>query len=283
MSVLKIASQNKTDKQKGLFQIEAVLYRLKMNIKRIIDKLLFYISVPRCVGCGERLLYAEKALCKECLSLYLENKERECSLCAKKLSRCTCSNEYLSSHYVKKLVKVFRYRQDADLPSNKLIYSLKADNRRDVLDFLSSELCEAIESSVENPKECIFTNVPRRRREVAKFGIDHAELLAKSAAKHFSATYYQPIISKSKRPQKMTEGSERLKNARFQIKRRAKNLDKKRIIIIDDVVTTGASMSACAMLYRALGTKNIIGATLSIAYKDNKTPFETKDRFLPKF
>ena len=79
----------------------------------------------------------------------------------------------------------------------------------------------------------------------------------------------------------MTAGSDRLKNANYKLKRNAKNLDKKRIIIIDDVVTTGASMSACAMLYRALGTKNIIGATLSIAYKDNKISFETKDRFLP--
>ena len=251
-----------------------------MNIKNAFDKLLFYISVPKCVGCGQRLLYTEKALCSECKTEYDENKKRNCSLCGRVLSECSCTNEYLSKHYVKRLIKVFRYKQNEDIPSNKLIFSLKKDNRKDVLTFLTNELCEAIENSLTNPSECIFTNVPRRRKEIVKYGIDHAELLAKSVAKHFSARYYQPIISKSKKPQKMTEGAERLKNADFKLKRNARNLDKNRIIIIDDVVTTGASISACAMLYRALGTKNITGAALSIAYKDSYTPFQTNDRFL---
>ena len=252
---------------------------IPMKINKFFDKLLFYISVPKCIGCGKRLLYTEKALCPECKTEYDENKRRDCSLCGRVLSECSCTNDYLSKHYVKRLIKVFRYRQNEDIPSNKLIFSLKKDNRRDVLEFLTNELCQAIRSSVENPEECIFTNVPRRRKEIVKYGIDHAELLAKSIAKRFSAEYYQPIISKSKKPQKMTEGSERLKNANFRLKRNARNLDKKRIIIIDDVVTTGASISACAMLYRALGTKNITGAALSIAYKDSYTPFETGDRF----
>ncbi len=252
-----------------------------MSIKTFFDKLLFLISVPKCVGCGKRLLYTEKALCSECKEEYYENKRRDCSICGKLLSECTCTNDYLNKHYVKQLVKVFRYRQNEDIPSNKLIFSLKKDNRNDVLEFLTCELCEAIKVSVDTPSECIFTNVPRRRKEIAKYGIDHAELLAKSVAKRFSAEYYQPIISKSKKPQKMAEGIERLKNADFRLKRSARNLNGKRIIIIDDVVTTGASVSACAMLYRALGTKNITGAALSIAYKDSFVPFETKDRFLP--
>ncbi len=251
-----------------------------MKIKGIIDKLLFLISVPRCVGCGKRLLYTEKALCDDCLIEYNENKLRDCSLCGKKLSYCTCSTEYLKSHYIKKLIKVFRYRQNEDNPSNKLIFSLKSDNRCDVLYFLTEELCKSIANSVENPTECIFTNVPRRRREVVKYGIDHAELLAKAVAKRFSAKYYQPIISKSKKPQKMTEGKDRLKNANYKLKRCAKGVDKRHVIIIDDVVTTGASMSACAMLWRALGTKHITGAALSIAYKDSLIPFNKNDRFI---
>ena len=171
--------------------------------------------------------------------------------------------------------------QRDELPSNNLIYSLKRDNRNDVLEFLTDELAAAISNSIDSLDNCVFINVPRRRREVAKYGIDHAKLLAKSLAKRFSAEYYQPLISKSKQAQKKTTGPERIKNAQFAIKRTAKDLSGKTVIIVDDIVTTGASMGTCATLVRGLSPKKIIGATISIAFKDRYTPFDTNDRFFP--
>ncbi|MBO7303828.1 MAG: ComF family protein [Clostridia bacterium] len=197
------------------------------------------------------------------------------------MDRCTCPNKYLDTHYVHKLIKVYRYFPDDALPSNKLIYSLKRDNRKDVLDMLVEEMYCAISASVKNPSEYLFTNVPRSRKSVVKYGIDHAALLSKSLAKRFSAEYYQPLISKSKQQQKKTSGEERLKNASFDIKRGAKDLSGKKVILIDDVVTTGASLAASAMQLKALGAKQIIGAAIAIAYKDRYVPFAKGDRFLP--
>ena len=165
------------------------------------------------------------------------------------------------------------------MPSNNLIYSLKRDNRKDVLEFLANELIEAILNSIKNANECVFVNVPRRLESRLKYGFDHAKLLAKYVAKHFSAQYYQPIISKAKKSQKKTQGRERIKNATFKLKNKAKDLSGKTVIIIDDIVTTGSSMGACATLIRALGAKKIIGATISIAYKDMYIPHNRNDRF----
>lgn len=252
-----------------------------MKISKLIDKILFYLSVPKCIGCKKRLTANNFALCEECLSEYYNIKNRNCSLCSQHLYRCTCSNKYLDSHYIHKLIKVFRYVHRDQLPSNNLIYSLKRDNRKDVLEFLTNELVDAIKNSVEDTENIIFTNVPRRRENVLKYGADHAALLAKSVAKSFSASYYQPIISKSKREQKHMSGADRVKNARFEMKNRALDLKEKTVIIIDDIVTTGSSMGACAMLLHGLGAKKIIGAVVSIAYKDSYIPFNTDERFIP--
>ena len=251
-----------------------------MKISKLIDKILFYISVPKCVGCKRRLSVNDSALCPDCLKEYYNIKKRNCSICAEYLFKCTCSNNYLESHYISSLIKVFRYVHREPLPSNNLIYSLKRDNRKDVLDFLTKELCDAIENSVNNPSEMIFTNVPRRRESIRKYGMDHASLLAKSVAKYFSARYYQPLISKSKQEQKHMSGTQRLKNASFRLKKGARSFKGKTVILIDDIVTTGSSMGACAMLLRALGAKKIIGAVVSIAYKDEYIPFNKDDRFL---
>lgn len=253
-----------------------------MKFKEFINNALFYVSVPKCVGCKQKLLRTEKALCAKCMIEYNEVKLRDCSICSNTLDKCSCTNKYLDSHYVHKLIKVFRYVRREELPSNNLIYSLKRDNRHDTLSFLSEELIKSIDYSIDVGDNFIFTNVPRRRKEAKRYGIDHAQLLAKSLAKHYSAPYYQPLKAKSKKAQKKTSGEERLKNARFKLKRSAKDLTGKTAIIVDDIVTTGASMGACAMLLRAIGAKKIIGATISIAYKDRYTPLDIEDRFRRK-
>ena len=250
-----------------------------MTFKDFKDSLFFYLSVPKCVGCKERLSRTDLALCPSCLEEYREIKKRNCSLCSKTLEFCHCTNSHLDSHYVHKLVKVFRYVHRDDLPSNNLIYSLKRDNRKDVLEFLTSELSKAIRNSIKDPEACVFINVPRRRKEAAKYGIDHAKLLAKSLAKCFSAEYYQPIVSISKKPQKKLNKDERLKNAKFKAKKKAMSLKDKNVILVDDIVTTGASMAASAAVLKKLGAKTIIGAAISIAYKDSYVPFEYGDRF----
>ena len=150
------------------------------------------------------------------------------------------------------------------------------------MNFLTNELSDAISNSLTIDENTIFTNIPRRRKEAKKFGLDHAALLSKSLANHFSASYYQPLIAKSNKAQKKTTGAERIKNAKFKIKPRAKTLNGKTIILVDDIVTTGASMGACAMLLHALGAKKIIGAVISIAYKDRYVPFDKEDRFIKR-
>lgn len=250
-----------------------------MNLKEFKDAIFFYLSAPRCVGCKERLDRGDLALCPGCVKEYENVKARNCSICAMPLYECSCTNSYLDTHYVHKLIKVFRYIHRDPLPSNNLIYSLKRDNRRDVLIFLTREISDAITSSVKNPESYIFTNVPRRREGIIKYGIDHAALLAKSLAKHFSAEYYQPILSISKHAQKKLTRNERLTNAKFKAKKNTRDLKGKSLILVDDIVTTGASMAACAAVLKKLGAKSVIGAAVSIAYKDSYAPFDYGDRF----
>lgn len=253
-----------------------------MNIKELGRSILFYLSVPKCVGCREKLSINESALCNKCLTEYEDVKKRNCSVCGRMLYECSCSNEYLERHYVTKLFKVFRYVRIDPLPSNNLIYSLKRDNRNDVLNFLADELYLSLSKEYKVGDSIVFTNVPRRKKAVVKYGMDHSALLAKALAKRFSAEYYQPFISKTRKAQKKLMADERKKNAVFEIKRRAHDFEKKTVIIVDDIVTTGASMAAVAMLSKALGAKKIVGAAISIAYKDKYQKFDTNDRFKEK-
>ena len=247
------------------------------------EKILFYISVPKCTYCGKKLDIEDKALCKECNRNYIDLKERNCSICGKALYKCDCTSKYLESHFVHKLIKVFRYKPGGNSPANELIYKLKRENRKDIVDFLSEELKNSILSSIELNENTIITSVPRRKKAKVKYGIDHSQKLAKAVAKKLSVEYIPTLKSLAKKPQKKSENiDERIENAKFKLINNNLNLAQKTLILIDDIVTTGASMGAAAFNLKMLGPKRIIGATLSIAYKDNYIPPSTEDRFRAK-
>ena len=240
-----------------------------MNIREIKDRVLFALSVPKCICCNERLDYEQKAFCPKCSTDYEDFKTRNCSRCAKILQECSCSNEYLRGHFISKTVKSFRYMvRDDSKPANSLIFSLKKDNRQDVLDVCADEMLKSIENCILEPQNYVITNVPRRKSAIIEYGIDHSALLAEEVAKRLGTRYIPLLKSNSKKAQKSLEHSERMKNVNFDL---IKNVDLsgKSVIIVDDVITSGASMGSAAALIRSLGCRNIVAASLGIAYKDS--------------
>ncbi len=247
---------------------------------KIFEKILFYLSVPKCVFCGEILSKEDLGLCEKCKVKYDDAKKKNCSVCSKPLSECSCTNKHLDSHFIHKHVKVFRYRSGQEAPENSLIYKLKRDNRRDVVNFLSLELSEAIKNSVKIDGNVIITSVPRRKAAKAKYGIDQAEMLGISVAKRLDCSYLKTLKSKAKSAQKKAESPEkRMENAKFSPTNKNLDLKGKTVILIDDIVTTGASMGACAFHIKSLGAKRIIGASVATAYRDSYTPPAKEDRF----
>ncbi len=250
-----------------------------MKFRDLINKVLFFIGVPKCSCCGERLLASEKALCQCCKKRYDEFLLFNCSICSLPYNECECSNKYLKSHYVHKVYKVFRYFPGDEPPTNMLIYRLKRDNRHDVVEFLVNELKKSLLNKKINLDNTIITNVPRRRASIRKYGFDHAEVLAKSLSREIGIEYKKLLISRAKRDQKKSQGKEeRIKNVEFDYKRNTPNISGKNVIILDDIITTGASVAACSTLIKGLGAKRISALAVAIAYSDEYIPFKREER-----
>lgn len=248
-----------------------------MDKMTFYDKLLYYLTVPKCVCCRSKLRIDDLALCGDCLKEYENIKASDCSLCARVMNRCVCVNEYLDRHFVHKLIKVFRYRRPEGpndrIPSNELIYNIKRGQRRDLVEFIVNEVAEAIVSSIDADKY-VISNVPRKKSRALKYGLDHSEIIAKALAKRLGIDYVKLLLSSSKKPQKKTYGEQRIVNATFDYVRRPIDVKGKHILLFDDIVTTGASMGNSAMLIKGLGAKEVVGVCLSVAYKDRYVPFK---------
>ena len=245
-----------------------------MKISNWIGSFWHYLTVPTCVHCGEKLEKDAAVFCADCHSRYRNARLRNCSRCSEILSRCSCANDYLDTHLVHRLIKIIRYISSVeDLPQNRLIFSLKRENRKDVAYPCGGELADAIRKSVENYKSFVLTYVPRRSRERRKYGVDQAEILAKTIGKILDIPVVTTLRSLSKKTQKKLNAENRKKNASF-ASLRGVDLSGKRILLVDDIVTTGATMGSAAMQLKGIGAKEIVGVCFAIAYKDPYVPFE---------
>lgn len=244
-----------------------------MKLSELWRRAMFYLTVPRCVCCGEPLKIKERALCEECRLSFENMKDRACSLCFSPICECTCPSHFLDTHCVHKLIKVTRYvRGDTSLPSNTLVYALKQDYRDDVFSFVADEIAASIRASGIPTEDALFIGVPRRARAIRHFGFDHAATLASYLAKRLGGKSIRLLRSGAKRAQKEMHGLERMENIRIRTRFRYRktSLSGKRVFLVDDIVTTGASMGITAMHLRGMGAKGIVGVCFSIAYMDGK-------------
>lgn len=107
--------------------------------------------------------------------------------------------------------------------------------------------------------------VPSHITSIKKRGYNHAAEIAKEFCS-FTGKVYSDILLKNKQtPQQKDLGREaRLKNLVDTFEIIDKWLVKNRtILVIDDVFTTGSTLSACAKVLKNAGAKNIYGLTLA--------------------
>ena len=154
--------------------------------------------------------------------------------------------------------------------TDTLIWRLKRNATRDLLDFISGEMAELIRREAAEhlrsvrPEDVIVTNVPRRPKTILEVGYDHMADVASLTAKKLGYRYAKLLGRTGKALEQKTLGhEERLENAKNTITVREKDLAGKTVILMDDIMTTGASLASSAELLTGAGAEMIISATIA--------------------
>ena len=226
------------------------------------------VAPPRCAGCGERFDIIEEdkveAFCENCRSEWERAKISSCSGCGRESVSCICKGKYLKDTRILSMVK-FGEKPCVD----RLVYTLKHKNSGKCFDFAATELYKRLKSEEKlmtaDFSEAIFTNVPRNHRTACIYGFDHAAILSEKVAELFGASYERLIKRKlGGRPQKKLGEKKRAKNVKGRFAYCAKeSLLGRAVILVDDVMTTGATASECVKELRAHGASEIMLLTLA--------------------
>lgn len=238
-----------------------------------MNELLYrLITVHQCIGCGKVLPYKDikKTFCVDCREIYLTSQMEICPKCAQPVKECFCMPELLKKGGALKLRKLFFYdKNKRSMPQNKLIYFLKRKNTKRIAINLTNELAPIIKDELEDIGEydnAVFVSVPRSKHTKTVYGFDQSVFLCKFLSDACGIEFLDVIRRKRGSSQKSLTVGERKKNMARLLYADKKNVDRvrgKTVVLVDDVVTTGASMAACIDIILKSGAKNVICIALS--------------------
>lgn len=215
---------------------------------------LNHSSPLNCMLCRTSPCYEELPLCTACLGDFQEILSRKCVNCGKTPTLCTCpdGND----------VRFLFYYEGARAKS--LVCRLKTSIDAEAMDFLAELLVGGCGVNTAQFDGVAF--VPRLRKSVRRYGYDQARELARS----ISRIYGIPLVSALKRvggkEQKLLSRSERMKNikGKYKLKEEFPREEMlKRILLVDDVYTTGATMKACADILRGSVARAVVPLALT--------------------
>ena len=213
----------------------------------IINTILDVVYGKRCVHCGETGTH----LCPNC-RLSLRPAERE-------------NLEWVYSRYdyrdpiIKKIIWLIKYRQ------RKALIPLCAEMLHELL------LEELQEKRIfENWQEAILIPIPLSKQRMRERGFNQSALLSKALVKldaTHALSYMDNVLLKhreTKHQAHIKNKHERLANlmGSFRIQNPEK-IKGARIILVDDVTTTGATLSEARKVLKHAGAKEVIGITLA--------------------
>ena len=233
--------------------------------KEFIDT---FLKVRQCAGCGEILLprLVDTAFCDDCRIKWNAAIVESCQTCFKSAIECECMPKSLSRAGALCLRRVFFYDKHNNFRAPmSTIFWLKYRKSRRIVQFIGEYLNKNIEDELmtlgypENKESFVVTFVPRSRRSFMLYGYDQSGMLAKNFERESGVECVRALRSLSRREQKRFGSKKRAENAKKNITlNKGVDVSGKYVILIDDIVTTGASMAACIRALQKAGARGIL-------------------------
>ncbi len=142
----------------------------------------------------------------------------------------------------------------------KSIYRMKFQNRRDYLDFYAASMIRAGEGYLQSWRPDVIAPIPMHWRKKAKRGYNQAELLSERISR-MTGIPHNPHLLRCVRMagnQKELGREDRRKNLRGTFAAAGSSARfPERVLLVDDVYTTGSTMDEAARALKSAGASRI--------------------------
>ena len=230
---------------------------------------LFY--PPTCLSCDELQVPGTKVpLCPRCQQRWEELRRQSCPDCKQLQTLCKCKPALLNDlSRNTECLHLVPYEQ-TNL-AGRLILIAKDERLPRLTAFFADQLqmAMAMREVPTEPSELILTYLPRSKDRARESGVDQSQALAKALGARIGMKASVCFARKKAPPQKNLGAVERLQSARrtYRLHKRCPSVQGKTVLLIDDVITSGATMLAGVELLTAAGANRIYCITVGRAFK----------------
>lgn len=216
-----------------------------MIFVRPFKSLLNALFPPRCVFCDE-INSSDQLVCETCRG---NTNWIASPVIAQHFPKSACDNIWAAANFEGPIVQA--------------IHRLKYERRPDLAKSLAKLLLE-----LGAPSADIVMPVPMTAKRMRKRGYNQAELLSSSLARVQSAQHTKKVLMRTPgHPQVGLSAAERLANVKncFTVNEQSGcTVSGRSVLLVDDVMTTGATLQACAKSLRKAGAAKIVSLVLAV-------------------
>jgi ComF family protein len=215
----------------------------KNNMNKILKTILDFIFPIECINCEQE----NDFLCSTCFDKIEPRELMQCPLCNKQQINDKLCTGCKSGSALDEIIICANY--DNEILQN-VIHYFKYKNIRDMQTALGQIMINKLSTL---PNDLIIIPTPLHRRRKLERGFNQSALLANMIGEHFNLPVVNNVLWRKKNIQHQAElnKKQRLKNIAncFGIKN-TKLIKNKNILLIDDVITTGATLNEQARLLK---------------------------------
>lgn len=235
-----------------------------------------------CRICEAPLTRASRVpICEECLASFAAPPEKSCEICGQALACLTrTAGEPLVCQVCQQRTYAFERARSYgiyDGPLVKAILLLKWERIDPLGAWFAERLAEVVMRAGEAMAADVVVPVPLHRERERQRGYNQAGLISKPLARKLGLPHKAVLLMRTRpRPDKQVLSfKERWESVRGAFATRpGSQIDNKRVLLVDDVMTTGATLDACARALLESGAKSVQGLTVARAARN---PLPTPD------
>ena len=196
---------------------------------------LKYIHNPRCLKCGKQMSDREREYCYDCMT---------------------------HRHSYTQGIAVWGYTDGI----KQSIYRFKYQNCRCFADIYAQEIESQYAENIKRWGAQAILPVPLHAKRLADRGFNQAKLVADALGKRLGIPSDDTVLirDRSTVPQKELDDKQRFKNLENAFIITENVVRYKKVIILDDIYTTGATMDACAKALHEGGVHEVYSVVLCI-------------------
>jgi ComF family protein len=239
--------------------------------KTALEGLASVLFAAPCRICGEPLTNASRIpVCDDCLAGFDRIVEPMCEVCGRPFEspivlqranpRCRLC---VSDFYAFRRVRSFATYDDT---LAEAIVLLKYEEVTRLGHWFAGRLAEIVRQKPDDWQADIVVPVPLHPERRRERGYNQAELIALPLAKRLKLPLESRLLIRTRpRPaQLVLSRTEHWKSVRGAYAvRKGHSVDNLRVLLIDDVLTTGATLDACARTLKKAGASVILGLTVA--------------------